>query len=63
MKGERVTIVWDVETDTISAAWQNAVGSCPLGTFDTFEDAVQAAQEALAAVEKMLEEKQADPPA
>ena len=61
MKGERITIVWDVEADTVSAAWHNAVGTCPLGTFDNFEDAIRAAQEAVVEVGKLLEEKAAPP--
>ena len=63
MKGERITIVWDVESDTFSVSWSNKVGSIPLGTFRTVGECMRAAQEALAAVEKLLEEKQADPPA
>jgi hypothetical protein len=61
-KGERITIVWDIESDTWSASWHNKVGSCPLGTFATMDEAMKAAQAAMAAVDKLLEEKSAVPP-
>jgi hypothetical protein len=58
---ERVTFVWDVESDTWSASWWNEAGAVPLGIFRTFGDAMRQAQETIAHAKKEMEEKAAHP--